>query len=185
MIPEFLFGGSVEQSNATVREQYAPLILKSNEKRAYLEESLIQLSRMVLAIHSISYKNPDAVENNTVDAVLNSLNSEKINDLDFTIIFPPILTSENRLKKEIIQFLAEMNYVSPEGVLANYTELFPDTEGELKRAEETRLKYGLGIGKASKAEPTEDQKGRMLRKTDDEPEDSGSGGPADKSGGVE
>lgn len=184
MIPEFLFGGSVEQSNATVREQYGPLLLKSNEKRAYLEEVLTQLSRMVLAIHSIAYDYP-GIGKDKIKKELNSLNTEKINNLDFTIIFPPVLTSENRLKKEVIQFLAEMNYVSPEGVLANYTELFPDTEGELRRAEETRKQYGLSIGKASKVEPTEVDKGRMMRRYDDEPDDSGTGGPADKSGGVD
>ena len=133
-VPEFVLGAALEQSNTSVREQYASLRAKISLKQAQLTPYLRHLLRMAMVWYTKISRNQETGEALETYGIVNTYEDARKN-FKIELIWPEFLGSEQRTKMETLAMLAQAGAISKKGLIQNYPELIPSPEAELAQLE--------------------------------------------------
>lgn len=133
-LPQFMFGGIVEGSNATVREQFISLNAYINAKRVIFGDALVQLMKWGLLYESTI--DTSVFSGRSFDKRLSLANPEALDELEFIVVWPPIQNSDEQLKLDTAKFLASTGAISRMGIYNLFPSYVPDGMQELQRLTE-------------------------------------------------
>lgn len=140
-IPEFLFGVSIDSANATIREQWSPILARTNRKRQEWAPYIRDMCKTALLVNSNRpARFPEMDENESYGAIeidLSSYTADVVANLHFDVKFPDLLTQQGELTLEIVQWLWENDLMIAETVLSLYPEIILDIGKNLDGIEPT------------------------------------------------
>jgi len=134
-VPEFVFGASLEQANASIREQYASLRAKIELKQSTLTPYLRHLIRMAMVWYTTVSKNNETGEPLETYGLVSTY-TDALKNYKIELIWPEFLGSEQRTKVEALAMLAQAGAISKKGLMKNYPALIPSPDGEISQLED-------------------------------------------------
>lgn len=171
MLPEFLWGAQIESSNATVREQYAPIKAVMRHKRMGLEKALRTLIKWSWLWYTNVTQNPETGE--TFESYGIMKNGKAINNFKVDLIWPEFLGSDQRVKIEALAMLANAKAVSRRGLLTNYKQYIPSAEIELANIKSEEEEFGsVGDVPQTTAQKEQKQRRRNTKSNQDDNQDA-------------
>ena len=146
-VPEFLFGGEITGSDASVREQFVNLKAKINLKRRQLEPVLRKLIKMAFVVYTTVSNDEETGEPLDTYSLVNTWEDTKEFVID--LIWPELLGSDQRTKLEAVAMLAQAGAISRESMIGNFQQFTANPDEELIRIEEEVTRFAEQVDNPS------------------------------------